>query len=452
MARLAAGVRGRAALAMVTMMVGLGAAAAAPAAEDNGGAGVLGHGGRLYADWPLEARESDPVTPHPGYPSGLGAATAGDTWRCVNCHGWDYRGARDAGGRRLVKGIDGMAGATPEAVMAVLTDDGHRYDRVLGREALEALAAFVARGQGDTARFVDEGGRARGAGGDSEALYQTVCANCHGYDGLALHTMPPLGDVARDAPWRTLHNMLNGHAGAPMPALRVLPEDQVAGLLGYLQALPTVEPLLSLVRGGRLYDNWVKELGALAPTRAHPAYPLDGRFADEPARTWRCKECHGWDYKGRDGQYADGRHATGIKGIRGMAGAEAAAVVEVLTDATHRYDRVLPYQDLLDLANFVGRGQVDMDAFIDAASGAALRPATAKATSYYGAMCANCHGAKGDRAVGVPPLGDIAAVSPWNALHTILNGHPSADMPALRGLGEDLAGELLAYLQTLPRR
>ena len=33
------------------------------------------------------------------------------------------------------------------------------------------------------------------------------------------------------------------------------------------------------------------------------------------AATWRCKECHGWDYMGVDGQYGHGPHKTGFPGI-----------------------------------------------------------------------------------------------------------------------------------------
>lgn len=333
----------------------------------------------------------------------------------------------------------------------MLTDRRHGFDRVLGAEELEALALFVARGQGAFAGVLDSEGRARGSGDNSKVLYQTVCANCHGHDGLALHGMPPLGDVARGQPWRTLHNVLNGHAGAPMPALRVLPGERIAGLLAYLQRLPSVEPLLSVVRGGRLYDDWIKEVDALAPTRPHPAYPGQAAMAGEPARTWRCKECHGWDYKGRDGGYAEGPHHTGIVGIRGLDGAAPERVVDILADDVHRFDRVLPYRDLLDVAMFVSQGQVEMDAFIDPETGAARSEDGERARAYYQALCANCHGARGDGVAGVPPLGHIASVNPWNALHTILNGHPGDEMPALRGLGEGLAGELLAYVQSLPR-
>ena len=61
---------------------------------------------------------------------------------------------------------------------------------------------------------------------------------------------------------------------------------------------------------------------AKAPEQSHPLYPADGEYAAKPKANWRCKECHGWDYKGRDGAYAKGSHYTGIKGIRQWAGGD----------------------------------------------------------------------------------------------------------------------------------
>ncbi|MDI6800760.1 MAG: hypothetical protein QMD01_01690, partial [Thermodesulfovibrionales bacterium] len=70
-----------------------------------------------------------------------------------------------------------------------------------------------------------------------------------------------------------------------------------------------------LVMGGVLYDNWLAELRVKAD-KTHPSYPAEGK--QKGAATWRCKECHGWDYKGKDGDYSKGNaRYTGIKGITG---------------------------------------------------------------------------------------------------------------------------------------
>ena len=34
--------------------------------------------------------------------------------------------------------------------------------------------------------------------------------------------------------------------------------------------------------------------------------------------TWRCKECHGWDYRGAPGAYSIGSDFTGIMDVRDM--------------------------------------------------------------------------------------------------------------------------------------
>ena len=69
----------------------------------------------------------------------------------------------------------------------------------------------------------------------------------------------------------------------------------------------------SIARGGRLYDNWFEEIREHAPSRTHPAYPASGGQSADAKTNWRCKECHGWDYRGRDGAYGEGKHATGMK-------------------------------------------------------------------------------------------------------------------------------------------
>ncbi len=55
----------------------------------------------------------------------------------------------------------------------------------------------------------------------------------------------------------------------------------------------------AMARGARLYDKWFAENKAPKPTADHPSYIKDGKYGKE--NSWRCKECHGWDYKGKDG-------------------------------------------------------------------------------------------------------------------------------------------------------
>ena len=206
----------------------------------------------------------------------------------------------------------------------------------------------------------------------------------------------------------------------------------------------------------RLYDNWQKEKQAQAPVSRHPAYPREAEFATYPEVNWRCKECHGWDYKGRDGAYARGRHSTGIKGIQDMAGREPNDVIKILMDANHVYhsnqwvDGPLDFKDLLDLANFVTRGQVDMDAFIDHETGIA-KGDPKRRKNEFDILCATCHGKKGDALVTGKNVGEVARNNPWEALHKIRNGHPDEAMPALNIFDMPMIVDILAYAQTLQK-
>jgi mono/diheme cytochrome c family protein len=243
--------------------------------------------------------------------------------------------------------------------------------------------------------------------------------------------------------------MLNGHPHENMPALRVLGTKVLADILAYVQTLPVESMMASIVRGGRLYDNWYKEGKKPVPTTPHSAYPADKMYANEPKSNWRCKECHGWDYAGSAGAYSKGEHFTGIKGIRSMAGAEPAKIVAMLKDETHRYAPVLDDRALRDLANFVGKGQVDMDEYIDRATNKAKDQGTPY-NAYFVTICANCHGDDGRKIKTMHPLGKVARSNPWEALHKIRNGHPGEAMPALRVLDKQALVGILAYIQTLP--
>lgn len=205
----------------------------------------------------------------------------------------------------------------------------------------------------------------------------------------------------------------------------------------------------AMARGGRLYDKWFAENKAPKPTTDHPAYPHKGGKYGKDA-SWRCKECHGWDYKGKDGAYAKGGHATGIKGINGAAGKDPAAIVAILKDKNHGYtEAMLSAKDMNDLALFVSKGQVDMGKYVDSATNKP-RGNGAKGEAYYNTLCAGCHGIDGKKIKDAPPLGSVAN-NGVEMLHKILNGQPGEAMPALRALDPQIAADIAVHLQTLPK-
>jgi thiosulfate dehydrogenase len=208
-----------------------------------------------------------------------------------------------------------------------------------------------------------------------------------------------------------------------------------------------------MARGGQLYDNWMATIEADKPDKTHPAYPAAGKKSG--ATTWRCKECHGWDYKGKDGAYAKGSHFTGIKGVRGMVGMDPEKIHDIIMNKTHALSAdMMPHSAMEKLALFLSKGQLEADKYIDRASKKALgNPHNGAAT--FQTVCAVCHGFDG-KAMNFASepekeyVGTICADNPWEALHKIRYGQPGVGMVALINFDiEDLV-DILAYCQTLP--
>lgn len=232
-------------------------------------------------------------------------------------------------------------------------------------------------------------------------------------------------------------------------AARVLAGMIMAVSLVWAGAVSAAEMESSLARGGQLYDKWYAVIKAEKPTESHPLYPAEGKYAEKPASNWRCKECHGWDYMGKDGAYASGKHASGIKGINGMKGADPGDVVALLKADEHGFAGKLNDADLMDLANFVSQGQIDMDPYIDRASKAPKGDA-AKGEAYYNTICAGCHGMDGKLPKEMKPFGAQMG-NPWEVMHKILNGQPGESMPALRALDRQIVVDIMAHMTSLPK-
>jgi len=211
------------------------------------------------------------------------------------------------------------------------------------------------------------------------------------------------------------------------------------------------EEVSSIARGGLLYDKWFKVIGVDKPTNTHPAWPASNTKKKGNA-THRCKSCHGWDLMGKDGAYASGSYKTGIKGLRNFAGGSNAKVIAAMKDSTHGYTGKMSAQDFTDLANFVTKGQVDMDKIIDRSTKLAKSGNAAKGAAYYNTVCANCHDKSGREPKNMPALGGLSHKNPWEVVHKILNGQPDADMPAMRAFDLQVTADILAHLQTLPKK
>jgi thiosulfate dehydrogenase len=211
----------------------------------------------------------------------------------------------------------------------------------------------------------------------------------------------------------------------------------------------------AIARGGQLYDKWWAVTEADSPEATHPAYPAAGK--KKGAATWRCKECHGWDYRGKDGAYAKGSHHTGIKGVRGVAGTDPERIHAIIMDDTHGFTvQTMPHSAMEKIALFLSKGQIDMDRYIDRATKMA-RGNPRRGAQFYQTICAVCHGFDGKeinfKDEKKPEyIGTVAQANPWETLHKIRFGQPGVGMVALTVLDVEDQVDILAYAQTLPAK
>jgi mono/diheme cytochrome c family protein len=231
-------------------------------------------------------------------------------------------------------------------------------------------------------------------------------------------------------------------------------DDDEAYHYNYIFGAPSDPgPAWTLAVGGRLYDNWAVVLDTELPDDTHPLWPA-ANTAHEGGDTWRCKACHGWDYRGADGKYATGSYATGITGVAGMAGAEIDAIMALLGEPAHGYtDDLLPVEAKRRLATFISQGLDDMPAYVDLDGTVTGEAETGR--DIFQNVCASCHGFEGKALDWGEPgepayVGTEANDNPWEVFHKIRNGHPGTEMIALRGFGPEVAAAVLAYAQTLP--
>lgn len=219
----------------------------------------------------------------------------------------------------------------------------------------------------------------------------------------------------------------------------------------YIYGTPdTPTDMWRLAHGGRIYDNWWVALEQEQPNALHPAYPRSG--SANPAASWRCVTCHGWDYEGSDGSTVG---LSRMPSVLGMQGRDPDRVKSIVRDRRHRYsERMIPDAALDDLAFFLTAGLADSTRFVDRETGEVFGDA-ARGREVYQNVCAACHNFSGNAAIygeaeDLRTLGAIANASPWQALHKIRNGQPGADMLAMRVFDEALVADVIAYLKTLP--
>jgi len=233
-------------------------------------------------------------------------------------------------------------------------------------------------------------------------------------------------------------------------------------------AEPDLDQKAMIIMGGRLYDNWIKmkrddNIAVTLPETV--AGVVDNSIVWDTLRdttvanvhtgedTWRCVVCHGWDYKGVDGDFAT-TNFTGFPGLYGNFDAleedhKIRHIMETIADGfidlnngitqpgirIHAFggedvDMLSP-EEIESLATFIVYGMIDTDRYISAdfkfgrgddINGRVLFQATVVDPT---ADCAGCH--HENNLPGIPDLVKIGIMSrenPYRALHSILFGKP----------------------------
>lgn len=212
-----------------------------------------------------------------------------------------------------------------------------------------------------------------------------------------------------------------------------------------------------VVDGGLLYDKWWTAAGVAEPTGDQPLWATQSTNERSGPDTWRCKECHGWDYQGADGAYGSGSHFTGFTGVFAARGQTAEELTTVLTSGDHDFS-MLSDDAIASLVAFLQEGQADYGQFI-ADDKTVIGADVANGEELYRRSCASCHGSTGQTINfgndDEPEfVGTLALDNPWETFHKARFGHPGSDpeMPSTLALGWSLGDvrDVVAFAQTLP--
>jgi mono/diheme cytochrome c family protein/ribosomal protein L37AE/L43A len=447
------------------------------------------------------------------------ARTGADTWRCKECHGWDYAGVEGVYGDTTNTHYTGFPGILQSANNSAINifcaihsgtniDARHNFSIELQPVDILHLTRFITetqsgstpRGMLDTSIHVSPTGTVLDADSNNgDNLYNNTaigCASsaCHGPNGDFQHQ--PLAELALANPWETLHKIRFGHPGSvpqmpaysdpSLPATSRLTLAQSKDVVAHAQTLTPSAPtacqtdfaslvsqisLADAAQGGQLYDKWWVAAGAQTPTADHPLWStrlqptINTRTG---ADTWRCKECHGWDYAGVDGIYGNtgNSHFTGFPGVLAAANDAAIDVFCAIRSGTginpaHNFTTVMSDIQVLHLTKFITSSQtgtmplgiIDTTSLISI-SGVPIGTNTTSGGDLYngnlGCSASNCHGPDGD--VQLEPLGVLSVDNPWETLHKIRFGHPGS-VPVMPYYSELItitqSNDVVAYTQTL---
>lgn len=215
-------------------------------------------------------------------------------------------------------------------------------------------------------------------------------------------------------------------------------------------------------RGAQLYDDWTKIVSpAPALSGNQPIWNTQTTNTMSGADTWRCVSCHGWDYKGKDGEFRSGPNYTGFPGVfadRTKTAAEIDGFLHGVGNPSHDYSAYLSTSDIEALISFIQNGLIEDNQYIDPVSLKVLGGNLQNGEKLYTGTCAKCHGDDGRqiqfRYEGQDIiLGKLAVQDPWRFLHRTRFGTaraPEMVIGAAIGWTAQEGRDVLLYAQTLP--
>jgi mono/diheme cytochrome c family protein len=434
--------------------------------------GDLIRGGKLYDTWWTEIGKDPPKDTLALFKTQTtDKATGSSTWRCAECHGWDYKGVDGvyAKGSHMTgfKGILASKGKDPALLLAALqgkTNPDHDFSKVMAEQDLVDLALFVSKGTIDMAAVLNEDGSPKGVAADGKEKYDQVCKACHGPNGTAINFKTPgsveyIAHVTNSNPWQALHRTRVGVAVWPMPAAsdNYLNDQDLANILAYTRTLPKSGALAS--GGGLLYDKWYTVLGVNTPDGDQPLWKTQTTNTRKGVSTWTCRECHGVDYLGVEGEYASGGHKTGFPGVFASASRSEQELTDVMTgkkNPDHDFSKVLNDAQISTIVHWLKNEMFDLAKWVkpDKITVAGDKE---HGRLVFDQICAQCHGDDGKflnfKTPDAPEyVGTVAAGEPLVCLHRVAFGVPGFPMSAAIDLGlsaQDIA-DACAYSQTLP--